>query len=363
MAIPQKFQLIGLDIGSHSIKLAEIEFSKRGRILKNFGVIGLPPDSIVEGSIKEREIVSSAITSLYKNLRVSNKNVAFSISGYSVILKRITLSGTKESEIEKTIQDEAEQYVPFDISEVNLDFEVLPTEDEPAEDKGDEGEKQESGRLEVMLAAAKRDIINEHVGLIQVAGLNPGVLDVDLFALQNSFEISSDEPDRGYALVNVGAEELGINAIKKGVSMFTRDASYGGSQITEAIMSEFKVPFEEAEKIKLGGSATDMEKGDLEEIFQSAVSDWVREIKRALSFLTSTYRDDPIEKIVLSGGSSRIPGFREYLEQEADIPVVLLNPFDGLIINEKHFDAQYLEYMAPQAAVAVGLALRHIDDK
>ncbi len=363
MAIPKKFRLIGLDIGSHSIKLAEIEHGRKGRVLKNFGVIGLPPGSIVEGSIKESEIVSSAITRLYKSLGVRNKNVAFSISGYSVILKRITLSGAKEFEIEKTIQEEAEQYVPFDISEVNLDFEILPTEDESAENKVYESRIQESSRLEVMLAAAKRDVIDERVSLIQVAGLNPGVLDVDLFALQNAFEISSDEPDRGCALVNVGAEELGINTIKGGVSMFTRDASYGGSRITEAIMSEFKVPFEEAEKIKLGGAATDMDKGGLEEIFKSAASDWVREIMQALAFLTSTYHDDPIEQIVLSGGSSRLPGFRKYLEQEADIPVVQLNPFDGLIINERRFDAQYLEYIAPQAAVAVGLALRYIDDK
>ena len=136
MAIPKKLQLIGLDIGSHSIKLVEIDHGKKGRILKNFGVIGLPPDSIVEGSIKEREIVSSAITSLYKNLGVSNKNVAFSISGYSVILKRIKLSAVKNSEIEKTIHEEAEQYVPFDISEVNLDFERLPMLRESAQDKG-----------------------------------------------------------------------------------------------------------------------------------------------------------------------------------------------------------------------------------
>lgn len=360
MGIPKKYQLIGLDIGSHSIKLVEIDHSKTDRVLKNFGVIGLPPESIVEGSIKEMEIVSSAVKNLFKNLKVKNKNVATSISGYSVIVKKIALSNKEESELEATIQEEAEQYIPFDISEVNLDFDILAAGGESA----DAAEKEEdSDQMEVMLVAAKKDIIDDYVGLLQIAGLNPGVLDVDAFALQNAFEIGTEELEGSYALVNVGAEELGINAIKNDVSLFTRDSSYGGSQITEAIMSEFNVGFEEAEKIKLGGSTVDKEKRGLEEIFTSVVSDWVQEIKRALDFVLSTYPDETIEKIVVSGGSSRIPGFQKYLEMETGTPVEELNPFSNLMIDEKRFDSEYLRYMAPQAAVAVGLALRSIGDK
>ncbi len=365
MAIPKKFQLIGLDIGSYAVKLAEIDQTKQGMVLKNFGIIPLPPDSIVEGFIKEREIVSSAIKSLFKNLDVRNKNVATSISGYSVILKKIALSRRSEAELEATIQEEAEQYVPFDINEVNLDFDILHEQAPYAEDTvEDDGATNESGQMEVMLVAAKKDLVDDYVSLIQVAGYTPAVLDVDAFALQNAFEASTGFTKGCYAIVNVGAEELGINAIKDGGSMFTRDASYGGSQITEAVMSEFKVPFEEAEKIKLGGKKVDKKEGAaLEEIFKSVVSEWVREIKRALDFLATTYREDTIEKIILSGGSSRISGFREYLEKETDMPIEYINPFSALTISEKKFDTKYLQYMAPEAGVAVGLALRHIGDK
>ena len=363
MVIPSKNQLIGLDIGSHTIKLVEIDHSKRGRILKNFGVIGLPQDAIVEGSIKEMEVVSSAIRTLFSNLKVKNTNVATSISGFSVIVKKIILNAKEETELEATIQDEAEQYIPFDINDVNLDFDILSVGGEPTISMEKEKEGEVSDNMEVMLAAAKKDIIDDYVSLLQVAGLNPMTLDVDVFALQNAFEISTDRPEGYHALVNVGAEELGINAIKDNISLFSRDSSYGGSQITESIMSDLNVSFEEAEAIKLGGSKTDVQKGALDEIFKSVVSEWVQEIRRALDFVGSTYPDETIERIVVSGGSCRIPGFQEYLKRETGIPVAELNPFADLIIDDRLFDLKYLSYMAPQAAVAVGLALRSIGDK
>jgi len=365
MAVAKKNQLIGLDIGSHTIKLVEIDQSKRGMSLKNFGIVGLPRQAIVEGYIKDKEAVSAAIKQLFKNLKTRNKNVATSISGFSVIIKKIMMGSKKESELAATIQEEAEQYIPFDIDEVNLDFAILTSDGEAQGTPADE-KTEDSDRMEVMLVAAKKDIINEYVDLLGLCGLNPAVLDVDAFALQNAFEASSGEVEAKscVALVNVGAEELGINAIKNGVSMFTRDSSYGGAQITEAIMSEFDVSFEEAEKIKLGGAELEKEKARaLEEIFKSVVADWVREITRALDFLSSAFPEDTIEKIYLAGGSCRVPGFKDYLESETKIPVLELNPFQNFTIDEKHFDPKYLKYMAPQAAVAVGLALRSIGDK
>jgi type IV pilus assembly protein PilM len=363
MAVAKKNQLIGLDIGSHSIKLVEIEDSKRGRILKNFGVIGLPQNAIVEGSIKEMEIVSSAIKNLFKHLKIKNKNVASSISGYSVIVKKISISQRSDAELEATIPDEAEQYIPFDISDVNLDYEVLPFSKAQAEgEKGDKEHEREEF-MDIMLVAAKKDIVEDYVSLLQFSNLNPVVLDVDAFALQNAFEISVEKTSGCYAIVNVGAEELGINAIKEGVSIFTRDSSYGGSQITEAIMSKFDVSHEEADRIKLGGVKMDQDRAAMEEIFTSVVSGWVQEIKRALDFLGTTYPDESIEKIFVTGGSCRIPGFQKYLEMETDIPVEELNPFASLQISERVFDPKYLGYMAPQAAVAVGLALRSVGDK
>ena len=364
MPVPKKNQLVGLDIGSHSVKLVEIDDSKRGMILKNFGIIGLPKDAIVEGTIKEMELAASAIKTLYKNLNIKNKNVATSISGFSVIVKKISIAKREESELESSIQEEAEQYIPFDISDVNLDYEILTIPEEETEEEKEDKEKKESDLMDVMLVAAKKDIIEDYESLIHLAGLNPMVMDVDAFALQNAFEISTGDTSGCYAIINVGAEELGINAIKDGVSIFTRDSSYGGSQITEAIMSKYDVSFEEAEKIKLGGTKIDdKDKGVLEEIFTTMVSGWVQETKRALDFLSTTYPDETIEKIFVSGGAYRIPGFIKYLEMETEIPVEELNPFANLEINEKIFDPRYLSYMAPQAGVAVGLALRSVGDK
>jgi len=370
MPVPKKNQLVGLDIGSHSIKLVEIDDAKKGLILKNFGVIGLSKDAIVEGSIKDVGVAASAIKTLFKNLNVKNKNVAISISGFSVIVKKITVSRREESELEASIHEEAEQYIPFDISDVNLDYEVLtsPDEEEATGEKaeGEEGEaaKKESDIMDVMLVAAKKDIIEDYESLIQLAGLNPMIMDVDAFAIQNAYEISSGAKSGCYAIINVGAEELGINAIKNGVSIFTRDSSYGGSQITDAIMTKFNVSYEDAEKIKLGGTKIDdKHKAALEEIFTTMISGWVQEIKRALDFLSTTYPDESIEKILIGGGAYRIPGFLKYLETETEIPVEELNPFASLQINEKIFDPEYLSYIAPQAAVAVGLALRSIGDK
>lgn len=365
MSVPKKNQLVGLDIGSHSVKLVEIDDSKKGLILKSFGIIGLPQNAIVEGSVKEMEIVSAAIKNLYKNLKIKNKNVATSISGYSVIVKKISIDQREESELESTIHEEAEQYIPFDISDVNLDYEVLTAKEEAGEEgeEKEEGEKAEEGVMDVLLVAAKKDMVEDYISLLHLAGLNPIVLDVDAFALQNAFEMSSEETSGCYAIVNLGAEELGINTIKDGISIFTRDSSYGGVQITEAIMSQFDVSFEEAEKIKLGGTKLEKDQEALEEVFTSQISGWAEEIRRALDFVTTTYPDETIEKILVCGGSCRIPGFQKYLEQETEIQVVELNPFANLTINEKVFDPKYLGYMAPQAAVAIGLALRSIADK
>ena len=367
MPVPKKNQLIGLDIGSHSIKLVEIDDSKKGMILKNLGVAYLPKDTIVEGSIKEMELAASTLKNLCKNLNVKNKNVATSISGFSVIVKKISVTKRDEIELESSIQEEAEQYIPFDISDVNLDYEIL-TEEEIPDEEGEEGEEssssQSSDMMDVMLVAAKKDIIEEYESLIQLAGLNPIVMDVDAFALQNVFEISTGDISGCYAIINIGAEELGINAIKDGVSMFTRDSSYGGNQITESIVSKFDVSFEEAEKIKLGGAKVEeKDKLALEEIFTTMVSGWVQETNRALDFLSTTYPDEKIEKIYVSGGACRIPDFVKYLEMDTGIPVEELNPFAGLQINEKIFDPKYLSNIAPQAGVAVGLALRSVGDK
>ncbi len=361
MAIPKKNQLVGLDIGSCSIKLVEIEHTKSGRNLKNFGIVKVPHGAIVEGSIKDMETVSTAVKNLFDNLKVNNRNVAVSLSGYAVIAKKIEVDQTDDSGLEKLIQEEAEKHIPFDITDVNIDFAVLPGPDRD-EEETDKQEAPDSQAMDVMLVAAKKDVVEEYINLVNAANLNPVVLDVDVFALQNAVEISVETPQGSYAIVNIGANELQINTIRNGISIFSRDSAYGGARINGEIMTAFDLPFEEAEKIKLGGSG-EKSPVDLESIFTSQASTWAREIRRALEFVAGTYSGGPIEEILLAGGSCRLPGFARYLEMETGITVSELNPFFDIAINEKYFDLDYLNYMAPQAGVAVGLALRSIGDK
>ena len=368
MAFAKKNQLVGLDIGSHSIKLVELDQDKRGRLLRNFGIIGLPPGAIVDGSIKEMEPISSAIRALFSNLKVKNRNVAASISGYSVIAKRLALSKRDEQGIEATIREEAEQHIPFDINEVNLDFDILSIEEElpeeqPVEAAPSEGKKEGTGQMNIMLVAARKDIVDDYISLLQSADLNPAVLDVDAFALQNAVELNAEDPKGCFAIVDVGDRKLGINAVKDGVSMFSRDSSYGGHQITQAIMSEFSVSFEEAEKIKLTPLDIGDKKDGLKKTLTLQVSSWVREIGQALDFVRSTYPEDKIEKIIITGGSCRIPGFQKYLESELGIPVEEFNPFRNIVLKGTRFDYNYLDHMAHQAGLAVGLALRTLGDK
>jgi type IV pilus assembly protein PilM len=346
MPISKKNQLIGIDVGSHSIKIVEIEDTKKGMVLKNFGIIGLPQEAIVEGSIKEMEIVSTALKNLLKNLKIKNKNVATSISGYSVIVKKITIPKKERVDLEQSIQSEAEQYIPEEF-------------------------------MDVLLVAAKKDIVEEYISLLHLSEINPLVLDIDAFALQNVFEISDHEQSGCHALVNIGAQQLTINVIDYGVSIFTRDSAYGGAQITSEIQKKLNISYQEAENIKLGAKPIENEKRPIiedifttgekrpiiEDIFTTGVSNWCQEIKRALDFVRSTSPNIKIENILLSGGSSLMPGFSKYLGLETDLKVEMLDPFPNIEIREKTFDISYLKYMAPQAAVSIGLALRYIGDK
>jgi len=359
MGFGKKYQLVGVDIGSYAIKVVEIERNKKGRFLKNFGIIGLPRNAIREGDIVEQDLVAKALKKLFKNLKIRNQNVAVALSGYPVMAKRISLPNSKREEIEATIHDQAEQYIPFDINDVNLDFDILNKEENLSEDE----DTDEETSLDVMLVAAKKDVIDAYVNLLVAAELNPGVLDVDVFALQNAAELSIADEKDGYAIVNVGAEELGINTVVNGTSLFSRDSSFGGAQITELIMSHFDVDFEKAEEIKLGAVQNKLWDQNLEAGVSGVVSDWAQEIKRALDFVETTYSDKTIGKIFICGGSCRIKGFQKYLEAHTGLPVVELNPFANLIPNQDLFDEEYLNHMAPQACVAMGLALRSIDDK
>jgi len=351
MIFGKKTHLIGLDIGSRTIKIAEVVDKKTTQIFKSFHTINIEPGLIEEGTVKNPEAVSKAIRELYAKAKLKEKNVAISIGGYSVIVKKINVQNMTDDELQETIHFEAEQYIPFDISDVNLDFQIL-------------GESEHNpNMMNVLLVAAKKEMINEYINLVQMTGLNLCVIDVDAFALQNIFEFSYDPGDENIALIDIGASKTSLNILKDNSSVFMRDVSLGCGQINEKIASLVECSLAEAEEIKHGGQSEIISFQDLSGIISSAVTDWCTEIKRALDFFYSTFPEDQITKIILSGGGANIKEFRQLLAAETSTDVEIINPFRNFSIDNKNFESSYLEQIAPQASICMGLAIRKIGDK
>ncbi|MGD9335128.1 MAG: type IV pilus assembly protein PilM [Desulfobacterales bacterium] len=351
MIFGKKTHLIGLDIGSRTIKIAEVVDKKTSQIFKSFHTINIEPGLIEEGTVKDPETVSQSIRELYRKAKLKEKNVAISIGGYSVIVKKINVQNMTEDELQETIHFEAEQYIPFDISDVNLDFQIL----------GDS--EHNPNQMSVLLVAAKKEMINEYINLVQMTGLNLCIIDVDAFALQNIFEFSYDPGNENIALIDIGASKTSLNILKDNSSVFMRDVSLGCGQINEKIASLVECSLTEAEEIKYGGKSEIISPEDLSSIISSAVTDWCTEIKRALDFFYSTFPEDQITKIILSGGGAKIKEFRQLLAVETSTDVEIINPFQNFSIDNDRFDSSYLERIAPQAAICMGLAIRKIGDK
>ena len=350
MLFGKKDKLVGLDIGSRTIKAAEILDSPKGRTLKRFGMIDITPGLIEDGAINEPEEVAERIKELFKTYNIHEKNVAVSIGGYSVIVKKINVQTMAEDQLQETIHYEAEQYIPFDISDVNLDFQILgPNENNP-------------NQMNVFLVAAKKEMVNDYINLVNLAGLNPCIIDVESFALQNIFEVNYEVKDENIALIDIGASKTSLNILKGDNSVFMRDVALGCGQINQKIISLVNCSFDESETIKLGGQTDKISAEDLKEIVIGVVSDWCTEIRRAIDFFYSTYPEDQIKRIMLSGGGGNIADFRQLLSNETASEVTTINPFSNFVLDSS-FDPAYIEQIAPQAAITIGLAIRKINDK
>ncbi len=357
MLISKKNQLIGLDIGSYSIKLVEIEHKKNKKILKNIGIAHIPPNSLSPtGSIRDPDSIKKAITALFENLKIKNKKVAVALPCASVIAKKISLMEQVDLDLEEAIKHEAEQFVPFDIEEVNIDYDIMDTVYE---------EGKEMGRMEIMVVVAKKELIKSYVDLLEEIDLSPEVMDVDIFALHNSFELNCSEinPEKIYFLIDIGAQTINTDVVKGNMSLFVRSSAMGGIQITKRVMQEFRIGFKDAEKIKLGIIELEEEQNKkIRSIFREVIEEWIDEIKGNLQFIDRTYPGEEVEKIFITGGCANIIGLEELLANELGVPVEKLDSFAGLTINKK-IDPDYLKYINSQSAVAVGLALRSIGDK
>ncbi len=351
MIFGPKTKLVGLDIGSRTIKAAEAVEVKGGWALKSFGSVDLAPGAIEEGVVKDPQVVADTIGELFGLYNIKQSNVAISIGGYSVIVKNITVQNMPEEQLYESINFEAEQYIPFDINDVNLDFHILgETEHNP-------------NQMNVLLVAAKKDMINDYVNVMDMAGLNLCIIDIDAFALQNIYDLNYADVKENVALIDIGAGKTSLNILKNHVSVFMRDVSLGCNQINQKIAQMLNCSMAEAEDLKLSGNSEQISAADLKQIESSVVSDWCNEIRRALDFFYSTNPDDTIKHIMLSGGGANIKEFREELAIQTSAEVKTIDPFQAFDTRKYNIDSDYLEKISPQAAIAMGLAVRRVDDK
>jgi type IV pilus assembly protein PilM len=341
----QKELVVGLDIGSHAVKVCQLKRSASGYTISALGSAVLPEGAVDDGTLNEPDVVGKAISELFKNLKIKNRIVGFSISGYSVIVKKVNLAVMDDAQLESHITAEAEQYIPFDIEDVYLDYQDLKTN------------TNDSDRTDVMLVAAKKEIVDDYLDMLQGINLTPVVVDVDGFALENSYEHNYNLAEN-VALVDIGATKMNINIISQGISVVARDIIVGSRQLTEQLMNVFDIDFEEAEAIKLGFLPAEDKRKEIEEIFSSTCTQWVLEIKKAIDLYHSNHPDQPLNRLILSGGGSKVTGLIEFLSKETEITAELFNPFTKIEFNRKKIDPDYLLSIGPEMAIATGIALR-----
>jgi type IV pilus assembly protein PilM len=352
MLFKTKKDIIGIDIGASSVKLVQLREAKGVYHLVNLGLAPLPPEAIVDNAVMDSSSVVEVILGLVKSLKLKTQNVATSISGHSVIIRKILLPIMTEEEMEASIQWEAEQYIPFEISEVNLDFQILgPDVNDPSQ-------------MNVILVAAKKDFVNDYVAVFKESGLNPQAMDVDCFALENAFEINYGfESEENVALINMGASAMNINILKGGESVFTRDIQVGGNMFNEEIQKRLGLGSEDAEAVKLGLEIEDVDPASVTEVITDAAETLAQEVQRSLDFFSATSADEKVQKLYLAGGVSKTPQVPAALERRLGMPVEVLDPFRQVVVNEKEFDPEYIQSIGPLFPVAVGLAMRRMGDK
>jgi type IV pilus assembly protein PilM len=337
---------IGVDIGSHSVKVCQVNQGRKEIQLKKLGLAHLPPTAIVNGVIKDPQVIAETLQSLLSHLQLKNKEVAFAIYGYSVIIKKIALPVMSEKELVQSIEYEAQEHIPFDIKEVNLDFHILPTR-QPEQDT-----------MSVLLAAAKKETLNAYLDIFQLAGLKAVVADVAAFALANAYEVNYPTVVEPVALVNLGAEQITLHILNQDGPVFTREIFSGGRRLTEQIQKTLHLGFEEAEKRKLGAERSPEWMDRIAPSFLSVVRSWSEEIRQVFDVLGASDPENKPVKVLLSGGSSLLPGLPQLLSKGLQLPVELFDPFLAVRSHPDQFDPEYLRSIGPQMAVALGLALR-----
>jgi type IV pilus assembly protein PilM len=344
----------GLDIGSSSVKAVELKATgKRYRVAALASEL-VPPDAIVDGAIMDGAAVADAITRLFANKAFTAKEVAVSLSGNAVIVKKISLPVMTDAELADSIFWEAEQYIPFDIQDVNLDYQILDTGTGASS----------KGTMDVLLVAAKKDRIADYTGVIAQARRTLVVVDVAAFALQNAYEVNYGvDPQSVVVLLNAGASAINMNIVQGDQSLFTRDISLGGNAYTEAVQKELGLPFEAAEQLKKGVAVNGTKFEDVQPVLHAMTENVLVEINKTFDFFKATAASDRIDRIVLSGGASKVDGFAHALGERFGASVENFDPFRQISCDPDRLGLVDAIDIMPTAAVAVGLALRRAGDR
>jgi type IV pilus assembly protein PilM len=346
----KKKSVAGLDIGSSSVKMVELDGKMNNLNLVSLGFENLPADTIIDGQIMELNVVSDVIQSVCSNHQVKASNVVTGVSGHSVILKNIVLPPMSREELEESIDWHAEEHIPYDLADVSLDYQVT-------------AESQDS--TNVLIAACKRERIDNIKQAIQLAGKTPVIIDVDTFALQNCYEVNYNPSDDDVVtLLNIGASTMNVNIVKGTRSLFTRDITVGGSQFTDALQRSLGLNFQQAEAVKRGVSdaVEGIEEKSIEPLMNNVTEIVAMEIQKTFDFFRATTDDNEtvVNKILISGGGSKLVGLAQELSQRLELPVEVLNPFRNIKVDNRKFDPDYLSEIVPEMAVAVGLAVRGV---
>jgi type IV pilus assembly protein PilM len=343
---------VGLDIGSSLIKIVEIDHSSDSPVLTRYGVIKLPPEAIVEGEIMDRSLVIEGIQECMAKANIEKKDVISAVSGRAVIVKKVVMDKMNPDDAKEAIFWEAEQHVPFDIDDVCLDFEILK------EDVG-------ANQMEILLVAAKKEMVNTHADLIRDAGFEPVIIDVDSFAVQNAYGMSVGEVWNGVTgLINIGSDVTNINIVQDNIPLFTRDLSIGSSMFIEALQREMGVSFEEAEMLVGGEGEIEEDDDKVRSIIADTCEDLSMGIERSVSFLKTAGDAEQLDEVVLSGGGARIPWLQEILSEKHNIEFKMNDSVTGIQQDEKLMSNSIddLDKVAPLLTVSLGLALRREDD-
>src|SRR6266850_4373785 len=318
--------LVGLDIGSSSVKAVELTKSKRGYQLTGFAYETLEPDAIVDGAIMDARAVAESIKRTFASAKFKSKGVSAGVSGHSVIVKRVVVAAATPDEVETSIQFDAEQYIPFELTDVNLDYQVVGPNMTPSDEPG----------MEVVLVAAKKEKIQNHTSVISLAGRSPDVVDIDAFALQNAFEANYDvHPDAVIALLNIGASLMNINITKGGMPLFIRDVSVGGNQYTDILQKELQLNFQEAEDLKLGKTGGESEAEMVQPLLESVTDMLVMEVQKTFDFFRETYPSETISRVLISGGTAHMLGLAERIQATFSYPTSVLDPFKSIAVGPK----------------------------